>query len=202
MVLFAPAALIAASALGLHQFFALWRVFASAVSSRSGSPAWKTVQPGAPQLAAHSRFARALTQALSVEAAQRCLRECTWRECKHHQNQPHTRAARCRGACDTDLWRAGALCNAQALDCNTSSFHASTLLSSRMSALASRERSAARRLALSCRGPVAHCKAVPCVHRTGSNAQQRPPMLRAALARQETSVSLALRHGFAVVFAA
>ena len=49
VVLFAPAALIAASALGLHQFFALWRVFATAVNTRSGSQAWKTVQPGAFQ---------------------------------------------------------------------------------------------------------------------------------------------------------
>ena len=59
VVLFAPAALIAASALGLHQFFALWRVFATAVNTRSGSPAWKTVQPGAsPARRAHSFASR------------------------------------------------------------------------------------------------------------------------------------------------
>ena len=114
MVLFAPAALIAASALGLHQFFALWRVFASAVNDRSGSPAWKTVQPGAPQLAAPPVHWSAY-RACSSEADKRGLRECTGRECKHHQNKPHTRAARCRGACDTDLRRARALLTAEAL---------------------------------------------------------------------------------------
>ena len=114
MVLFAPAALIAASALGLHQFFALWRVFASAVNTRSGSPAWKTVQPGAPQLAAPPVHWSA-HRACSSEADKRGLRECTGRECKHHQNKPHTRAARCRGACDTDLRRACALLTAEAL---------------------------------------------------------------------------------------
>ena len=50
VVLFAPAALIAASAIGLHQFLALWRVFSSAVNTRSGSPVWKAVQPGLKQL--------------------------------------------------------------------------------------------------------------------------------------------------------
>ena len=59
VVLFAPAALIAASALGLHQVFALWRVFASAVNTRSGSAGWKAVQPGAPKLPARVASARA-----------------------------------------------------------------------------------------------------------------------------------------------
>jgi hypothetical protein len=78
LVLFAPAALIAASALGIHQFFALWRVFASAVNTRSGSGAWKAVQPGKPWAwrlgGSAARLRRALTPSdapRSFEAAQR-----------------------------------------------------------------------------------------------------------------------------------
>jgi len=95
VVLFAPAALIAASAVGLSQFLALWRAFAAAASTRSGSQAWKTVQPGACQcslprpcqcalqwqhaLAARSLPLTAQLACDSAQANQRRVRELTWR---------------------------------------------------------------------------------------------------------------------------
>ena len=51
LVLFGPAALITLSSLSLHNFNVMWRAFAAAASTRSGSAAWKAVQPALKQLA-------------------------------------------------------------------------------------------------------------------------------------------------------
>jgi hypothetical protein len=50
VVLFAPAGLLLLASISLFQFTTLWRAFAAAVSSKSGSAAWKTVQPALKQL--------------------------------------------------------------------------------------------------------------------------------------------------------
>lgn len=130
VVLFAPAALIAASAVGLSQFLALWRAFAAAASTRSGSQAWKTVQPGACQCslprtcqcALQWQHASARSMPLtaqlacdSAQANQRRVRELTWRNRKHHQDEPDARPSRGCSSCSPDFWRTCALRFAQAI---------------------------------------------------------------------------------------
>jgi hypothetical protein len=50
VILFAPAGLLLLASISIFQFTTLWRAFAAAVSTKSGSAAWKTVQPALKQL--------------------------------------------------------------------------------------------------------------------------------------------------------